>query len=676
MYRFSPILFFILFPCSLAFGQHTIKGRILSRTGHEPIPYANIGIINSSVGTISNLDGSFSIEIPERFVNDTLHCSALGFGKRAIPIKFIRLEKELDIYLLEKITVLKSVTISAKKEKSRTFELGNRSFNGGVLETDTTYAGRSISLLIENREPNFQKELTFPVYLQKASLRIFKNNLNSFRFRVRLNDVDSLGMPGEDLLQQSIIMESTMRKGWLTFDLSHLNYQVTKPFFITFEQLLDLKDRTTIADGYRELMRQHPEWLKTDTVEFDGKKVIRQRIIRGGLDLPGTFVSIATSKSAQYSSFVRETSFAEWKKVRGIATATVTVSDQPVAIPTKTEKKDIVCDDNSAECQAEKLCRDFMDETGMNGLQLCVSLGNKIIFSTALGLADVQNGVPVTDSTRFRINSVSKAMTSTALIQLISTHRLELDSPVQKYIPDFPRKRYAITTRQAAGHLAGFRDYNENDPGDYIRYEHFDNAMQALKIFKNDTLLFKPGTRFSYSTFGWNLIGAIIESISGENYLDYMSVNIWKPLNLRNTCGDVINAKIPNRSKFYDAAGQENDLGDLSYKYSGGGLLSTAGDLIKFGNEMLRGARIDKLTRILFETQYTADKKETGYGLGWYTGKDKNGHRIWHHAGDSFSGSSFLVIYPDDDIVVAFLGNSQHGVGFDIEKIGELFYKK
>ncbi len=144
-----------------------------------------------------------------------------------------------------------------------------------------------------------------------------------------------------------------------------------------------------------------------------------------------------------------------------------------------------------------------------------------------------------------------------------------------------------------------------------------------------------------------------------------------------NTCGDDKTKIIPNRGKLYDAAGEENNFGDVSRMYSGGGLLSTTEDLVKLGNELLHGKLLDPtLTKILFNTQYTSDHKPTGYGIGWYTGKDMNGHRIWHHEGDGFNGSSNLIIYPDDDIVIAYLANSQEGVWFDVQKIGGLFYSK
>lgn len=670
MFRFLYIPCFLLAVISVS-AQISIHGRVVHRKTKESIPYANIGVAGSSIGTLSNTDGSFSVIIPKNLISDTLQVSALGFSRKIIPIVSLSGRKDVTIYLTEKAVVLSSITVSARKDKYKTFELGNRTVKGGVLETDTTYAGRSMALLIDNKE--MKNGFTFPAYIQKARLKILKNNLASFKFRIRLNALDTItGKPGEDLLQQSIVIESSMRSGWLEFDLSGLNYQVTSPFFITFEQITDLADRTLVADGFRQLMGKHPEWLKTDTVMVEGNQEIRSTLVRGGLDLPGTFICIGGSPK-RYSSYVRETSFAEWIKVNGILTATVTLSNQPLPNSKRAESlASETCDEASPECQITKWCNDFLDESGMPGMQLYVRQKGKERISIAIGSADMEKGVGVTDSTRFRINSISKSMTALALAKLASKGKIDLDANIQQYLPDFPEKKYPVTTRQLAGHLAGFRDYDERNPGDYIRTEHFDNSLSALRIVQNDTLLFKPGTQYWYSTFGWNVIGGIIESITHENYLAYMSKTIWVPMQLTNTCGDEVNTSIPNRSKFYDGTGNENDLGDFSYKYAGGGLLSTAKDLAKFGEAMLQ---IDPaIKKLLFDSQHTSDGKSTGYGLGWYTGKDRNGHRIWHHGGDSFSSSSFLLIYPDDDLVIAFLGNSQDGVLFDVKQIGELLY--
>ena len=252
--------------------------------------------------------------------------SSVGFGAKIISINYLLQRKNTAIYLNEKIVALNPVIVSTKKETPKTFELGNAAFNGGVLEADTLYAGRSISLLIDNKEANIKKGFAFPAFIEKARLRIFRNNVGSFKFRVRLNEVDVLtGHPGQDILTKSIVMESSIRKGWMEFDLSDLNIEIDKPFFVTFEQLLDVTDRTLIKNDYDKFRSEHPNKVKFDTVDIDGKKVVRE-IFKGGIDVAGIFIGISTSKTAkeQYTSYVRETSFGEWKKVWGIVTATVT----------------------------------------------------------------------------------------------------------------------------------------------------------------------------------------------------------------------------------------------------------------------------------------------------------------------------------------------------------------
>ena len=123
--------------------------------------------------------------------------------------------------------------------------------------------------------------------------------------------------------------------------------------------------------------------------------------------------------------------------------------------------------------------------------------------------------------------------------------------------------------------------------------------------------------------------------------------------------------------------GEEAEGYDLSYKYPSGGLISTTEDLVRFGNELLHGNYFDgALTKQLFEPQNTSSNESTNYGLGWNIVKDKNGHRVWYHAGELLESSGYLLIYPDDDIVIAFLANSGNGISFDIQNIGELFYKK
>ena len=325
------ILAILLFSLSfnLTFGQKTIVGKILSKTTKEPIPYANIGIVNSNVGTISNFDGTFSIFIPQKLSKDTLTFSSLGFYKDVRAVNPLEAKKDYTIYLNEKATLLQSVVITAKRKKERLINLGNSTSYGGNYEPDTTYAGRAVALLIDNK--NFPKGSSFPVLVRKATLYIFRNNFESFKFRIRLNKYDSLsGKPGEDIIDKSIIIESTLRSGWLDFDLSTLNYKATGPFFVTFEQLIDKDGRAAIAYGFRDIIHWHPDYLQIDTVHFEGKKEVTQKLIKGGLDLPGTFIGTSNSNSAlaKYSCFVRQTSLGKWTKVPMVIAAMVSVTGQ------------------------------------------------------------------------------------------------------------------------------------------------------------------------------------------------------------------------------------------------------------------------------------------------------------------------------------------------------------
>jgi CubicO group peptidase (beta-lactamase class C family) len=658
--------------------QFKIHGLVINKKSKEAISYANIGIRYVSIGTLSNADGSFELIIPEKYSNDTLYFSSLGFAPKNISIKWlIQQPQPITIFLSERSVLLEGITITEKALKNKIVELGNNRCRGGTLETDTTYAGASEALLIDNKT---QKQIEYPMYLQRARLKIFRNNLDSFKIRIRVLDVDTTtGKPGTDLLHHDVIVESTIRKGWLAFDLSHLQLKIERPFFIVFERILTSRDRMLIAEGYRMFKKQYPSKVKIDTIEFEGKPLIRERFTGGGIDLPGTFIGISTTENARekFSSYSRNTSFGEWEKVRGTLTATVSLSNQPLNDSDKGVVSSPDCQEKTIACTVQNICTDFLDESGLTGMQLRVSVKGKTVFSANLGYSNSDLFTPVNDSTLFRINSISKSLTSAALIKLAGDGKLDLDAPIKKYLPDFPEKEFPITTRQLSGHLGGIRDYHQDNLSDLVRTKHYLSTIDALEVFQFDSLTAKPGSKFHYSTFGWNIIGAVIEVVSGMNYLDYMKSSIWHHLKMKNTCGDDITKTIYNRSKFYDALGDENDFGDISYKYPGGGLLSTTTDLVTFGNELLYGQFFDELLKAeLFKTQYTENGEATNYGMGWYTGLDTNGHRIWYHSGDQLSSSSHLYIYPDDGIVIALLANGQEAAAFDVEEIGELFYSK
>jgi CubicO group peptidase (beta-lactamase class C family) len=240
-------------------------------------------------------------------------------------------------------------------------------------------------------------------------------------------------------------------------------------------------------------------------------------------------------------------------------------------------------------------------------------------------------------------------------------------------------KKYPVTTRQLAGHLAGIRHYHTGSPeahrADLVRTKHYTSVTEALEIFSQDTLLYQPGTQYHYSSYGWSLVGAVIEGASGQKYLDYMQGNVWKPLGLQRTSGARADSLLADRSAAYEATGERAAANDPSYNYPGAGLLSTAEDLVTYGNALLQGGYFDRsLTHeLLFTSQKTADGTPTGYGLGWNILKDKAGRTVWFHRGLLPDGSGFLVLYPEEKLVLAFLANSPEGAHLDVEQLGNLF---
>jgi len=296
------------------------------------------------------------------------------------------------------------------------------------------------------------------------------------------------------------------------------------------------------------------------------------------------------------------------------------------------------------------------------GLQVAVAINGKLVWSEAFGYADRKRKVPVTNQTQFRIGSVSKPLTAAALALLYEHGKVDLDAPVQRYVPSFPVKRYPITTRELAGHLAGIRHYQ----GDEFRLNRpFKTVGEGLAIFEGDSLLFPPGTKYSYSSYGWTLIAAVIEGASGEEFLSYISRSVFRPLGMTHTAPDRSDSVIPQRTHFYDShslAGfewfVESPPVDNSYKWAGGGFLSTAEDLVKFGSALLRPGLLRAETLdLLFTSQRTTAGAATGYGIGWFVTTDNLGHRWAFHGGASVGGTTSFGVDRDSRVVIAILSN-------------------
>lgn len=332
-----------------------------------------------------------------------------------------------------------------------------------------------------------------------------------------------------------------------------------------------------------------------------------------------------------------------------------------------------------AIAQARTHIADTMAKHRIVGLSVAVARNGAVVWSEGFGLADVEQGVPVTPLTRFRIGSVSKVLTAAAVGRLVESGRLDLDAPVQRYVPSFPSKPWPITTRQLAGHLAGIRHYRDEENGVLKGAPHFSSVTAGLALFANDPLLFEPGTKYSYSSYGWNLVAAAIEGASKQEFLTVMQREVFDPLGLRHTGADHPFELVPNRTRFYRRAEDGRLLHepyvDSSYKWAGGGFLSTAEDLVRFGAAHLRPGFLKAETLAMMQTtQHVKSGEATNVGIAWRIGQDAQGRRVLHHRGAIAGGRTILMLYPESQTVVAIMANMYVDVVEpDAQRIGSLF---
>jgi serine beta-lactamase-like protein LACTB len=318
----------------------------------------------------------------------------------------------------------------------------------------------------------------------------------------------------------------------------------------------------------------------------------------------------------------------------------------------------------SAEKRAriEKAASSFMAANSVPGISVAIVQG-ELVWSEGFGMADLENFVPATSSTLFRLGSISKPITATAILQLSERGKVNLDAEVQKYCPAFPKKEWSITTRELLGHLGGIRHYNPDGKGDIPddSAKHFGTMEESLQIFAGDALVAKPGTKFHYSTYGYTVLGCVLEGAASENYVNYVKENVFEPAGMEETQADNFFAVIPHRSRWYhkDKSGVVRNAGvlDSSYKIPGGGLISSADDMARFEIAILDNKLLKPATRELMWTpQKAADGSQNGYALGWGTQK-KYGLVLVEHTGGQQGTSTSIILVPEQHVGIVVLAN-------------------
>lgn len=295
------------------------------------------------------------------------------------------------------------------------------------------------------------------------------------------------------------------------------------------------------------------------------------------------------------------------------------------------------------------------------GIDVAIWKDGDLIWSEGYGYADLAHEVPIkAGKTRFRIGSVSKSLTAVALGRLLDAKKVKLFDEVRQHVSYFPLKKYPITLLQLGGHLAGIRHYLGNE---FYSGRYYPTIKKGVALFQDDPLLFEPGTQYAYSSYGFNLLSAVIEEASGVPFLEYMEKEVLSPLGMAHTLPDENTQIIPDRTTFYHLVrGQVRHAPyvDNSYKWASGGFLSTTQDLIKMGEAMMAPGFLSKKTwHHLMQTQVTMQGDTTQYGLGWVTTLHKKNKRIGHNGG-AVGGASAFWIYPEQKIIIVMLSNSSN----------------
>lgn len=307
--------------------------------------------------------------------------------------------------------------------------------------------------------------------------------------------------------------------------------------------------------------------------------------------------------------------------------------------------------------RVEPNVRTAMSQQKLPAVSVAIASGGKLRYEKAFGVADLENAVPATPETLFRTGSIAKPITAVAAMQLVERGKLDLEAPVQNYCPAFPKREWTINTRELLSHTSGIRHYKE---GEMESTRHFDKTSDGFTLFANDPLGFEPGTRYQYSTYGYSVVGCVIEGASGESYPAFVTENVLRPAGMSHTFVDDAFEIVPHRARGYqimDGKVKNAGLMDSSYKIPGGGWVTNPDDLVAFALALLDGKLVKPETlATMWTPTKLRDGKSTDYGLGFAILRVA-GQSAVAHSGGQQGTSTDLIILPNSRFVSAVMIN-------------------
>lgn len=324
-------------------------------------------------------------------------------------------------------------------------------------------------------------------------------------------------------------------------------------------------------------------------------------------------------------------------------------------------------DFSSAIASGQKLISGFVQTNKIPGLSIAVCWNGKTVWSEGFGYANLELKCPATPDTKYRIASLSKSFTGTAIAKLVDRGLISLNDPVSKYLTDVPPAWDSITIYNVCEHSSGIAHYKDiTDRADTTFYS---TTNDALNVFKNRPLLHSPGLKRTYSSYAYTVLAAIIEKVTRKSFLTFLREDLFDSLEMKNTLADVKREIIPQRSAYY-SYNDKNEIVPAQYvdnssRWAGTGMLSTVTDLAVFGWAHCKpGFLSQTMLDLINNARPLKDGNIASETLAWGPRTDWEGRKMLWNNGGTPGCTGGLLIFPEQNLSIAMLCNI-NGAPFD-----------
>ena len=302
------------------------------------------------------------------------------------------------------------------------------------------------------------------------------------------------------------------------------------------------------------------------------------------------------------------------------------------------------------------------------GAALTIIANGYIIYSKGYGLANLEEDIPIISGTNFRLASITKQFTAMCIMILQSRGQLNYEQTLTALFPDFPNYGNEITIRHLLHHTSGLRDYFSLIPGNVTEQIHDDDVLNMM--MEQTSTYFIPGSEYQYSNSGYAILAMIVEQISGLSFANFLSENIFIPLNMAGSIAfEEGMSTVPSRAYGYSYSGDHyvmNDQSLTSAVLGDGGIYTSIDDLFKWDQGLYTNSILPQdILQEAFTSGTLSNGAETGYGFGWVLDTYRNRNRAGH-SGSTRGFRNVYHRYPDEELSIIILTNRNSGSPKDI----------